>query len=78
MHAINSKSVEEVMVGMSIGNQIRHIRKVRGLKQEELAKLVGTAQSGIARVENDSYVPSLSFLIRVAEVLGKRVEVKLK
>lgn len=78
MNAINSKPVEEVILGMSLGKQIRHLRKVRGLTQKELAKILGTQQSSIARVETDNYLPSLSFLLRIAEVLGKRVQVKLK
>lgn len=78
MNSINSKPVEEVLVGMNIGSQIRHIRKVKGLSQLDLAKKMKTGQPAIARVENDHYLPSLSFLIRLANALDKRVEVKLK
>jgi len=75
---MTTKPVDEVVLGLQIGGQIRHMRKVKNLTQKELAQKVGTAQSGIARVENDNYLPSLSFLIRIANVLGKRVQVKLK
>ena len=78
MHSINSKSVEEVVIGMNIGHQIQHLRKVKGLTQKQLAEEIGTAQSAIARVERDNYLPSISFLIRVANALGKRVEVRMK
>jgi len=78
MHAINSKTVNEVMVGMRISGQLKHWRKVKGLTQAQLAEKLGTQQPSIARIENDGYLPSLSFLIRIAEVLEKRVEVKLK
>jgi len=77
-HAINKNTVPEVMLGMTIGSQIKHTRKVAGLTQKELAEKIGSHQAGIARVENDNYLPSLSFLIRVAEALNKRVEVRLK
>lgn len=78
MHAVNSKPVVEVVLGMNIGSQIRHWRKVKGLSQAELADLLKTGQPAIARVENDNYLPSLSFLLRVAEALGKSVQVTLK
>ncbi len=78
MNAINSKPIEEVMVGMSIGTQMRHWRKVKNITQKELAKKIGSNQPAIARFERDGYLPSLSFLIRVATALEKRVEVKLK
>lgn len=77
-NAINSKSIDEVMLGMSIGSKIHHLRKVKNMTQEELAELVGTHQPSIARMEQYNYLPSLSFLIKVARVLGKRVEIRFK
>lgn len=77
-HAINSKNVEEVMVGMSIGVRLKHLRSVKKMTQKELASAIGTKQPSIARVEDNNYLPSLSFLIKIASVLGKRVEVKIK
>lgn len=76
--ALNTKPVEEVLVGMSIGSEIQHLRKVKNMTQKELAEQLGTSQPSIARMEDYSYLPSLSFLIRVAKVLGKRVEIKFK
>jgi transcriptional regulator with XRE-family HTH domain len=47
------------------------------LTQAQLAKLVGTRQPSIARLESGERKPSLSFLQRVAEVLDARIEVHL-
>ncbi len=59
------------------GYQVARLRILRGLTQTQLAELVGTRQPSIARLENGSNVPSISFLNRVAEALNARIEFKL-
>ncbi len=59
------------------GYQIARLRILRGLTQTQLAELVGTRQPSIARLENGSSVPSISFLKKVAAALDARIEVKL-
>ncbi len=59
------------------GVQIARLRILRGLTQTQLAELVGTRQPSIARLENGSSVPSISFLQKVAAALDARIEVKL-
>ena len=59
------------------GYQIARLRILRGLTQAQLAELVGTHQPSIARLENGSRSPSISFLERVAQALDAQVEVKL-
>jgi transcriptional regulator with XRE-family HTH domain len=39
--------------------------------------MVGTRQPSIARLENGSSLPSISFLQKVAAALDARIEVKL-
>jgi predicted transcriptional regulator len=49
-----------------------------GLTQAELAKRVGTAQPNIARLEDADYQGhSLAMLQRIAEALGKRIEIQM-
>lgn len=57
--------------------QVARLRIMRGLTQKQLAKLVGTKQSSIARLESGRTQPSLSFLRRVVEALGGRLEVRI-
>jgi transcriptional regulator with XRE-family HTH domain len=57
--------------------QVARLRIRRGLTQKQLAELVGTKQSSIARLERGTTPPNLSFLSKVAAALGARVEVRL-
>lgn len=57
---------------------IYQARTEAGLTQTDLAKLVGTAQPNIARLEDADYQGhSLSMLQRIAEALGKRIEIQM-
>ena len=57
--------------------QIIRARKEQNMTQAELAKRVGTQKSNISRLESGSYNPSLDFLVKVAESLGKHVSIHL-
>jgi predicted transcriptional regulator len=59
------------------GYQIARLRIQRGLTQAQLAEMVGTKQPAIARIESGKSLPSLSFLKRIAEVLGAYVEIRV-
>lgn len=59
------------------GYQVARLRIQRGLTQAQLAEMVGTQQPSIARLENGSSQPSLSFLQKIAEALNARMEVRL-
>jgi len=59
------------------GYQVTRLRMLRGLTQAQLAEMVGTRQPSIARLENGTSVPSLSFLQKVAAALNARIEVRL-
>lgn len=58
-------------------SQIISERKKNNLTQEELAIRIGTKKSNISRLESGNYNPSLDFLSKVAEALGKELEVSL-
>jgi transcriptional regulator with XRE-family HTH domain len=57
--------------------QVARLRIARGLTQEQLAELVGTKQSSIARLESGNTQPSLSFLRRVVEALDGRLQLQI-
>lgn len=62
---------------LELGYQIARQRIQRGLTQAQLAEMVGTRQPSIARLENGSSVPSLSFLDRIAKALNARIELNI-
>ena len=53
-------------------------RKEQNMTQSELAERVGTQKSNISRFESGNYNPSLDFLIKIAESLGKTLSVQIK
>jgi transcriptional regulator with XRE-family HTH domain len=57
--------------------QVARLRVLRGWTQKELARRAGTRQPSIARLESGEREPSLSFLRRVVQALGGRVEVRI-
>lgn len=57
--------------------QVARLRSLRGLTQAQLAELVGARQPSIARLESGKVEPRLSFLRRVVETLGARLEVRI-
>ncbi len=58
--------------------QIIKERNSQKITQEELASRIGTQKSNISRFESGSYNPSLDFLIKVAEGLGKELHIELR
>jgi ribosome-binding protein aMBF1 (putative translation factor) len=70
--------IEQETVSSHVASLIYEARERARLTQGELARLVGTTQSAIARLESADYRGhSLSMLVRIASALGERVEVKL-
>lgn len=55
---------------MEISLMVEEARMLAGITQAELAKKVRTKQPSIARLENGKYLPSLSFLQKIAKALG--------
>ena len=58
--------------------QIVKARKENGLTQQELAERIGTKQSNISRLESGDYNPSLDFIIKTAQGLGKEIHIVLR
>jgi DNA-binding XRE family transcriptional regulator len=52
-------------------------RKEKKLTQKGLAELIGTRQSNISRLESGNYNPSLELLIKIAQAMDKKLEVRI-
>lgn len=56
--------------------QIIKLRRDLNLTQAELGNLLKVKQPVIARLESGEYNPSLSYLKKVADVLGAKLDIK--
>jgi transcriptional regulator with XRE-family HTH domain len=52
-----------------LGNNIRHTRIMRGVKQRELAEMIGVGANYLSRVEKGKDLPSLSLLRKISVAL---------
>lgn len=57
--------------------QLKNARRAQNVTQEVLAERVGTKKSNISRFESGTYNPSLDFLIKVADSLGKQIHIRI-
>ena len=68
---------EEEVINADIARKIYDLRTKAGLSQRQLASMIGTNASVICRLEDADYDGhSLSMLKRIAEALGKRLEIR--
>lgn len=56
-----------------IGETVEHMRLERGWTQEELAKMVGSSQSAIHRIEKGGQNVSLGMIKKLSEALGNQI-----
>jgi ribosome-binding protein aMBF1 (putative translation factor) len=70
--------LREASLNAKVAQLIYTARKQAGLTQQQLADLIQTKQSVIARLEDADYEGhSLSMLQRIGEALGQRIEIKM-
>ncbi len=63
---------------LELGLRVRELRLAAGLSQSALAKLVGTRQPNIARLEAGGGMPRIDTLDRIAQALGAELVVILQ
>jgi ribosome-binding protein aMBF1 (putative translation factor) len=69
--------IAEEAVNAQVARMIYEARTAAGLTQKQLADLLGTQQSAIARLEDADYEGhSLGMLRRIAEALNQKLEVR--
>jgi ribosome-binding protein aMBF1 (putative translation factor) len=70
--------LREASLNAKVAQLIYTARKQAGLTQQQLADLIQTKQSVIARLEDADYEGhSLSMLQRIGEALGQRIEINM-
>jgi DNA-binding XRE family transcriptional regulator len=71
--------IDRETVNAQVARLIYDARTKAGLTQGQLAKLVGTRQPNIARLEDGDYQGhSLTMLQRIAKALNQRIEVSFR
>lgn len=71
------KAYDALEPEFALANQLIGMRVKRGLTQAKLAKLMGTKQSAIARLESGTYNASLKQLDKVAKALNAKLTIKI-
>ncbi len=72
-----SRNFEEGYKQFKIGVMLKQARESAGKTQEEIARQLGTKKSAISRIENHSEDIKLSTLVRMAEALGKNININI-
>ena len=73
-----ARAVEDLVAEMKLEQQIVGLREKRGLTQRQLAKLLGTSQPYVAKLESGR-VKNLGVktLVKCAQALGASVSIRL-
>lgn len=64
-------------VRQNVIEQYISCRKEKKMTQTDVANILGTKRPNITRFENGTYNPTLDFLVKVAESMGKELDIKL-
>jgi DNA-binding XRE family transcriptional regulator len=71
------KHYQEERQALKLAMKIAELRDQKGLSQQELAKLMGTSQQAISRIESGEYEGfTLKTLEKIAEATGMRVKIE--
>jgi len=71
------KHFQEERQALKLAMKIAELRNQKGLSQQELAKLMGTSQQAISRIESGEYEGfTLKTLEKIAEATGMRVKIE--
>ncbi|MCX5818404.1 MAG: helix-turn-helix transcriptional regulator [Deltaproteobacteria bacterium] len=68
---------QEERQALKLAMKIAKLREQQGLSQQQLAKLMGTSQQAISRIESGEYEGfTLKTLEKIAEATGMRVKIE--
>ena len=67
---------EEMKLGIIIDN-LRELRKEKGLTLKEVAILMDTSESAMSRLEKQIKNVTISTLARYAKILGRKIEIRV-
>ncbi|KHS55802.1 XRE family transcriptional regulator [Terrisporobacter othiniensis] len=59
---------------MPLNNRLKEYRTRINVNQTEMGRLVGVSRQTISQIERGDYSPSVTLALKIAKVLGVRVE----
>ncbi len=74
VQALVCEAMEEKIMKLSIGDNIRDYRKKNDLTQEEFALRLGVSYQSVSRWENGNFYPDIELIPAIAETLGVTVD----
>ena len=63
---------------MSVSKQLIHLRRVKGISQEELASMMDVTRQAVSKWETDQTLPDSEKIIRLSEIFGVSTDYLLK
>ena len=63
---------------MSLANRIQHLRKAKGISQEELADKIGVSRQAVSKWESEQSVPDIEKIILLSEYFETTTDFLLK
>jgi transcriptional regulator with XRE-family HTH domain len=67
----------KMSIQRKIGEEVARARREAGMTQQELARHARTRQANISRLERGIQNPSVEFLERVAQSLGRKIQIRI-
>lgn len=64
----------KMMIKSTFGERLADLRIAKGIKQEELAKILNVSRSAISGYENDAHYPEVKQLIKIAEFFDVSID----
>lgn len=58
----------------NIGAKIAELRKARGMKQDELAEMLGVTPQAVSKWENDASMPDIALLPEIADIFDVTID----
>lgn len=68
---------EKKRISTEIIDSLYALRKQKGLTQQAVSDATGIRRPNIARIEGKKFTPTIDVLVRYADSLGMKVEIKL-
>jgi transcriptional regulator with XRE-family HTH domain len=67
------KSSKQKEYKIKIGSKVRKLRDLKGMKQEELASMLGITPGALSNIENDKCDSTLGRIEEIADIFGVNV-----